>query len=136
MAIRNLEKIFKPKRIAVIGASTTPHSVGNTVVVNLKEAGFAGSIYPINPKYSTIAGLKAYGSVGEPPELADLAIICTPGPTVPNVVDECGRCGIRGLVILSAGFREVGDAGRLLEEELLRTAAKYDGMRIIGPNCL
>ncbi len=136
MPIYNLDKIFAPKIVAVIGASSKPGSVGNNVVRNLVSGQFPGTIYPVNPKYSQIEKMRAYANVAELPEPADLAMICTPARTVAGIVDECGQAGIPGLVILSAGFREVGPSGARLQEELAATANRYDGMRIIGPNCL
>ena len=136
MPIHHLDKIFKPRDVAVIGASTRRHSLGNTVLRNVISGGFPGAVYPVNPKYDEIENLKSYASVAELVEPTDLAIICTPARTVPQIADECGRAGIPGLVILSAGFRELGGSGTELQQELTETVGKYDGMRVIGPNCL
>ncbi len=136
MAIRNLDKIFKPKSVAVIGASERPSSVGHTVVTNLVTSGFPGEVYPINPKYDSLEGLKAYPNVAALPDGADLAVICTPAKTVPRLIVECGEAGIMGLVVLTAGFREAGGEGKQLEQQMRETAVLYDGMRIVGPNCL
>lgn len=136
MPIRNLHKIFKPKQIAVIGASRSHGKVGNTVLGNLIQAGFPGTIYPINPKPGQIAGLTTYASVADLPEQVDLAIICTPAATVPDLVQQCGEAGIMGVIILTAGFREMGPEGLQLEQQILLTARMFDGLRLIGPNCL
>ena len=136
MPIHNLDKIFKPQRIAVIGASPKPGSVGNTVIQNLLEGKFPGKIYPVNPKYDTVEKMSTVANVFELPEPVDLAVICTPAPTVPKIADECGQAGINGLVILSAGFQEVGGQGAQLQRELAASANRHKDVRVIGPNCL
>ena len=114
----NLSKIFHPKSVAVIGASEKAESVGYTVLDNLKCAGFPGPIYPVNPKYETILGVPAFRSVTDLPLCPDLVVIATPATGVPAIVRECGEKQIPGLVIVSAGFREVGAAGLALEADL------------------
>lgn len=136
MPIRNLDKIFRPKSVAVIGASDDPGKVGHTLLQNLREAGFPGAVYPINSKRSTVQGLPAVAHVGQLTSPPDLAVICTPAATVPAVIGECGAIGTRGVIIISAGFREVGSEGRRLEDQIGQEAARYEGLRIIGPNCL
>ncbi len=136
MSIRNLDKIFNPNRVAVIGASDTPTSVGYTVLKNMVGSGFPGVVYPVNPKRESVQGIHAYKDIESIPHTPDLAVICTPAPTVPGIVRACGEAGIRGLVIISAGFREVGEEGIQLEQQILEEQRKFDGMRIIGPNCL
>lgn len=136
MPIRNLDKIFEPKSVVVIGATERPASVGKTVLDNLVKSDFNGAVYAVNPKYRNIGRTLCFSSVGELPEVADLAIVCTPAQTVPGIVHQCGEAGIRGLVILSAGFREASDAGELLEAEVRTVSKRFSGMRIIGPNCL
>lgn len=136
MSIRNLDKIFRPNRVAVIGASDTPTSVGYTVLRNLVGSGFRGVVYPVNPKRESVQGIHAYQDVPSLPFPPDLAVICTPAPTVPGIVRACGEVGTRGLVIISAGFREIGREGRELEQEILEQQRKFEGMRILGPNCL
>jgi acetyltransferase len=136
MPIRNLDKIFHPKSVAVIGASGKSTSLGHKVLENLKEAGFKGPVYPVNPKYKKIGGSTCYENAAALPEAVDLAVICTPAATVPDVVRECGEAGILGLVILSAGFREASEDGQALEQALQRAASEFDGLRIVGPNCL
>ncbi len=136
MSIRNLDKIFDPHRIAVIGASDTPTSVGYTVLRNLVGSGFRGVVYPVNPKRESVQGIQAYKDIPSLPHAPDLAVICTPAPSVPALVEQCGEAGTRGLVIISAGFREIGAEGRKLEELVRQEQRKFDGMRILGPNCL
>jgi predicted CoA-binding protein len=114
MPIRNLDKIFAPKSVAVIGASQRPLSVGNTVLLNLTNGGFGGNVYPVNPKHNCLGLATCYSSVSDLPEVVDLAVICTPAKTIPDIVRQCGEAGIRGLVILSAGFREASQDGAAL----------------------
>lgn len=136
MPIRNLSKIFHPRRIALIGATNRPLSVGQTVLKNLTDNGFEGEVYPVNPRYEELSGYRCYPDVTQLPKPADLAIICTPAATVPALVEQCGESGIRGVVILSAGFGETGSEGKALEQQLLQIARQFSGMRILGPNCL
>ncbi len=136
MSIRNLDKIFNPKRVAVIGASNTPGSVGHTVLHNLVTGGFAGVVYPVNPKHESVQGILAYPKVAALPHAPDLAIICIPAADVPAQVEACGKAGTRGIVILSAGFREVGKEGLKLEKQIQKIAKRFAGMRIVGPNSL
>lgn len=126
---------FKPDSIAVIGASETKGKVGNTVLNNIKKSGYSGKIYPINPRADEILGLKSYKSVLDVQEDIELAIFVIPGKFVNAAVEECGKKGIKGLIIISAGFKEVGGAGVEREEQLIEIGKKYN-MRILGPNCL
>ena len=132
MGTRELEKIFRPKRIAVIGASDREGSLGGKVLRNLIGVGFKGTVYPVNPFRPTVQGMTAYPSIGKIPWKADLAIIATPAHTVPQIVEECGKAGVGGIVILSAGFKEAGESGEALEKQIIDCKNKY-GMRIIGP---
>ncbi|NQT38238.1 MAG: CoA-binding protein, partial [Planctomycetes bacterium] len=136
MSIENLDKIFNPNRIAVIGASDTPTSVGYTLLHNLIGSGFGGVVYPVNPNRESVQGVQAYKDVASLPHTPDLAVICTRAPTVPGIVRTLGEAGTRGVVIISAGFREIGPEGRDLERQILEEQRKFEGMRIIGPNCL
>jgi acetyltransferase len=136
MPIQNLSKIFKPHSVAVVGASARPGSVGRTVLENLRQAGFRGEIFPINPKHDSLLSMPTYASISALPHAPDLTIIATPATTVPSLVRECGQAGVLGIIILSAGFNEVGPAGKEIEAELARSIAEYPHMRIIGPNCL
>jgi acetyltransferase len=130
-----LDVMFKPKSVAVIGATEREGSVGRTIIWNLMTNSFGGTIFPVNPKRSSILGIKAYSSVGDIPEKVDLAVIVTPAQTVPDIVRECVAAGVKGAIIISAGFKEIGPEGVALEQEIL-AEARRGNMRIIGPNCL
>lgn len=130
-----LEAFFNPKSAAIIGASPKEGKVGRIILENFKKR-FKGKIYPVNPKYNEILGLKCYPSVKDIPEPIDLVVICIPAPSVPKVLEEAGQKGVKGAIIISGGFRETGtDKGRFLEERIIEISKKY-GIRIIGPNCL
>jgi len=135
MVTVNLERIFNPARVAVVGASDTPGSVGHSLMRNLIQLGFEGKVYPINITKKEILGIRAYQRVDQLPERVDLAIIATPAKTVPDVLEQCGKAGIVGIIIISAGFKEIGPEGRALEEQIQVVRRKYN-LRIIGPNCL
>ncbi len=130
-----LEAIFAPKQVAVIGATERPNSIGRAIMMNLTNNAFGRQIYPVTPKYETILGLKAYPNIAAVPEKVDLALIATPAATVPGIVKECVAAGVKGAIIISAGFRELGPAGAELEDQIL-AEARRGNMRIIGPNCL
>ncbi len=136
MSIRNLDKIFAPQRIAVIGADETPTSIGYTVFRNLIASSYQGVVYPVDPEHESVQGIQAYRDIASVPAVADLAVICTPPSSVPRIVRSCGEKGVRGIIILTAGFREAGEAGRKLEDAIRDEQRKFDGMRILGPNCL
>ena len=133
--MRDLEKMFKPNSVGVIGASNKPDKVGHIVVSNLLEDGFKGEIYPINPKGGEILGLKAYTNVGECPTVPDLVVIVVPSKIVNPSVKQCGEIGVKNVVVITAGFKEVGGEGVKLEEELVNIANEYD-INLIGPNSL
>ena len=135
MNTSNLEGIFEPKSIAVIGASSTEGKIGNTVLKNLVESGYKGAIYPINPKASEIYGYKAYPSVLDTPEVPDLGVMVIPYKVVPGALRECGERGVPAVVIITAGFRESGKEGVEREREVIEIAKQYN-IRIIGPNVL
>ncbi len=136
MTVRNLDAIFVPKSVALIGATGRPRAVGAVVAKNLLRAGFAGPIMPVNPKHNEICGVKCYPNVASLPATPDLAVICTPPNTVPGLIAELGVKGTKGAVVVTAGFRETGsDAGRALERKMLE-AAQPHLMRIVGPNCI
>ena len=135
MVTLNLDKIFNPKNVAVIGASDEEGTVGYALMKNFTQLGFEGKIYPVNIRKTEILGLKAYQSVDQISEPVDLAVIATPAKTVPEVVEQCGKVGIKGIIIISAGFKEIGLEGKVLEHEILKIKEKY-GLRIVGPNCL
>ncbi|HSL28987.1 MAG TPA: bifunctional acetate--CoA ligase family protein/GNAT family N-acetyltransferase [Anaerolineales bacterium] len=130
-----LDAIFAPKSVAVIGASETPGSVGRTILWNLLSSTFGGTIYPVNPKRPSILGIKAYPSLRAVPEVVDLIVVVTPAPTVPDIIKEAVDIGVKGAIIISAGFKETGPAGVELERQILEHARRGN-MRIIGPNCL
>ncbi|MGB9750719.1 acetate--CoA ligase alpha subunit [Roseiflexus castenholzii] len=130
-----LEAIFAPRSIAVVGASPDPTKLGHRILKNILDAGYPGRIFPVHPGASHILGFPAYPSVEQVPEPVDLAVIVVPATVVPNVAEACGRAGVKGLVVISAGFKEVGPEGRALEMRLLEIVQRY-GMRMVGPNCL
>ena len=130
-----LSNFFMPKSVAIVGATDRPDSVGQRLMLNMLEAGFAGSLYPVNPKRDELMGVPCYQDIESIPETVDLAVIATPAKSVPPIVRQCGEKGIRALIIISAGFGELGEAGKRLQQEILDTAGRY-GIRIIGPNCL
>lgn len=130
-----LEPFFHPKSIAVVGATETPNSVGNTLTQNLIQGQFPGKIYPINPKYDTLHGQKCYPSLEAIDGSIDLVVIITPARTVPGIIDQCVAKGAKGAIIISAGFKELGPEGLALENEVLKRA-KTGNLRIVGPNCL
>lgn len=130
-----LDAIFKPKNVAIVGATEKAGSVGRTLLWNLISNPFGGTVFPINPKRSSVLGIKAYPNIAAVPEPVDLAVIATPAPTVPGVIGECVDAGVEGAIIISAGFKEVGEQGIQLEQQILQQARRGN-MRIIGPNCL
>ena len=132
---QNLDKIMKPKAIAVVGASTKEHTIGSDIMKRLQEYKFNGKIFPINPKGGVIEGLQAYTSVLEVPEEIDLAIIVVNAKFVLSTIDQCHEKGIKGLCVITAGFKETGKDGAELEKQLLDKVHEY-GMRCVGPNCL
>ncbi|HEU6449134.1 MAG TPA: bifunctional acetate--CoA ligase family protein/GNAT family N-acetyltransferase [Verrucomicrobiae bacterium] len=130
-----LNSILAPKVVAVIGATESPNTVGRTVFQNLGRGGFEGVVYPVNPKRSSVLCVKAYPNIKSIPEKVDLAVICTPAKVVPGLIRECADAGVPGVVIISAGFKEIGAEGVKMEQQILAEARKT-GMRIVGPNCL
>lgn len=130
-----LDSIFSPKSVAVIGATDKMGSVGRTILWNLISSPFGGTVYPVNPKRDSVLGVKAYPSITAITDKIDLAVIIIPGPYVPAVIQECADKGIKGAIIISAGFKEIGPEGVELEEKIM-AIAKKSNMRIIGPNCL
>lgn len=131
---RALDELFCPESVAVIGASNKPGKVGTTLFRNILKAGFRGVAYPVNPSSKSVSGVRCYPEVKDLPEPPDLGVVIVPAPQVPDVVDQLGKVGTRGLVVITAGFREVGEAGVALEQEVVRRAEKY-GMSLVGPNC-
>lgn len=131
----SLDPILKPKSIAVVGASRSSSTIGYQVLANLVKYGYTGPVYPINPKASSIHSIRAYRSLQEVGEEIDLAVIVVPKQLVPGVVDECGALGVKGLVVISAGFKETGAEGAARERDLLHQVRQH-GMRMVGPNCM
>ena len=136
MAIKKLDSIFRPKRIALVGVSNTPDSVGGITLRNLVGGGFNGVVYPVNPRREAVFGIPCYPDVKSLPKTPDLAVIMTAAETVPQLVHDCGEAGIHGVIIMSAGFKEIGDNGKKLEEQVKAEKARFPDMRIVGPNCL
>jgi acetyl coenzyme A synthetase (ADP forming)-like protein len=132
---RDLSAFVRPQTVAVIGASRDPAKVGHAIFRNILAGGFQGAVHPVNPGARSISGVRAYPSVLEVPDPVDLAVVITPARTVPSVLDECGQRGVRGVVVISGGFREVGEEGRLREDAVRARVARW-GFALIGPNCL
>ncbi len=130
-----LDAFFNPQTVALIGATDKPTSVGRRLLWNLIQTPFGGTVYPVNPKRSSVLGIKAYAQLDDVPEPVDLAIIATPAHTVPQVLRDCVAAGVKGAIVVSAGFKEVGTAGIALEEEIL-AILKASNLRLVGPNCL
>ncbi|PID87115.1 MAG: acetyl CoA synthetase subunit alpha, partial [Chloroflexi bacterium] len=130
-----LSVMFVPKGVAVVGATEKEGSVGRTIVWNLMSSSFGGAIFPVNPKRKNVLGIKAYPNVSQIPDEVDLAVIVTPAPTVPSIIKDCVEKGVKGAIVISAGFKEIGSEGVELERQIMAIAQKGN-MRIIGPNCL
>lgn len=132
--MKNLEYIFKPKSVAVIGASTQKGTIGREILHNIILNEFNGKVFPVNPKASVIHSIKCYSTVLDVPDAVDMAVVAVPRDVVPVVARQCGQKGVKGLVVISAGFRESGGRGVELEKQLMEIINQY-GMRMIGPNC-
>ncbi len=130
-----LHPVFRPQSVAVVGASTQVNSLGHQILQNLIQYHFPGKIYPVNPRAKELLGLRCFPSVLDIPEQVDLAVIVVPRDLSLTAVEHCGRKGIKGLVVITAGFREVGAEGAALEAKLSALAKEY-GMRLVGPNCM
>ena len=136
MTIRNLDHMFRPNAVAVIGASSEPHTVGATVMANVSAGGFKGKVYAVNPRHRQIAGVRAYRDVAALPETPELAVICTPPQTVPGIIGELGARGTKAVVVITACLGAASDAqGRSLTQAML-DAARPHTLRILGPNCV
>ncbi|RME86346.1 MAG: hypothetical protein D6775_00340, partial [Caldilineae bacterium] len=128
-----LRPFFAPRGVAVIGASQTPGKLGHSVVANLRRFGYAGAVYPVNPRAPSILGLPCYPDIARVPDPVDLALIIVPAPATPALVQACGERGIPAVTVMSGGFAETGDSGAARQVELVRIAREY-GMRLVGPN--
>lgn len=136
MSVRHLDQLFRPRSIALFGASEREHSVGAAVLHNLLAGEFAGPIYAVNPKYRTVQGQRSYRDAGALPEPPSLAVICTPPATIPGIIDTLGARGTRAAIVISAGFEQASaGTGRDLQAEMLNAAGKHS-LRILGPNCV
>lgn len=136
MAIHNLRKIFRPQSIAVVGVSSNPDHVSNTVMRNLLAGGFDGPIYVVDPNDERVLGRKCYNSVNELPTEVDLAVVCAPAAMVPEITRQCVDSGVTGMVVISAGFSEIGIEGRRLEQQVIEEASRSPELRILGPKSL
>ncbi len=130
-----LTPLFEPESVAIIGGTDKQGKVGEVLIANMLEAGFKGPLFAVNPKYKEVRGVPCLPSIDKLPQRVDLAVIATPPQTVPGVIDQCGRAGVRAAVVITAGFSETGPAGAKLERALLENARRH-GVRVIGPNCL
>jgi len=131
----SLDCVLRPRRVAVIGASRTPNTIGHEIVSNLVGYEFTGTVFPVNPKADSIRTLKTYPTIGAVPDPVDMAVITVPKQHVLAVAEECGQAGVRGLTVISAGFREVGGEGVERERQLMEVVRRHR-MRMIGPNCM
>ena len=131
----SLDAVLRPRSVAVVGASTRKQSIGREILRNMVDFGFTGPVYPVNPHASVVRSMQAYRSLTEIPGAVDLAVIVVPQDNVMKVINECGRKGVRGVVVITAGFREIGSAGATLEAKVARRVRAL-GMRMVGPNCM
>ena len=134
-AAESMRAVLNPRSVAVVGASRKPGSIGAALVHNLRQYGFRGKIYPVNPDAPEIEGLKAYRRLSDVPRPVDLAVVAVPAPAVEGVVAECASIGVRGVVVISSGFAEVSKAGGVAQQRM-RDLARASGMRLVGPNCM
>src|SRR6478609_4301370 len=135
MSVRNLDRLFKPRSVALIGATDRAGSVGAVLLRNLRRARFAGELLLVNPHRQTLGGMPVYSDIASLPQTPDLAIIVTPPDTVPALVAALGVRGTKAAVVITAGFGELGEAGRRLQQAML-DAARPHLLRVIGPNCV
>src|ERR1700751_2757301 len=130
-----LDAIFAPHSVAVIGATDRANSVGRAVLWSLVSSPFGGTVYPVSEKRASVLGIKAYKGIADIPEIIDLAVVVTPAATVPGVIGEGVEAGVRGAIVISAGFKEHGEKGKELERQILEKI-HGTGLRLIGPNSL
>jgi len=129
-----LDELFRPASVAVIGASNKPGRVGTSLFRNLLSAGYQGVAYPVNPAWKSVSGTRCYPNIASLPEPPELGVVIVPAPAVADTIDELGRAGTKGAIVISAGFREIGEAGAALEADLVDRARKHS-MSLVGPNC-
>src|SRR5262245_13850465 len=134
-ARHSLDALFRPRSVAVVGASRTSGSIGREVLRNLVEHGFEGKVFPVNPSADVLHSIKCYPSVARIPDPVDLAVIAVPKAIVPRALRDCAQKAVRGVVVITAGFKEPGARGAAAEARLLATARAH-GMRLVGPNCM
>ncbi|MFW6113036.1 MAG: acetate--CoA ligase family protein [Thermodesulfobacteriota bacterium] len=132
--LTRLDSIFKPKSVAVIGASTAPGKLGHDILANLKNGGFEGPLYPINPKAEEILGLKVYKAITEAPEAPELAVVVIPAKIVPPTLEQCAEKGVKGAIVITGGFAETGPDGERLQDEMAQVIRRT-GLKVVGPNC-
>jgi acetyltransferase len=130
-----LTPLLEPQSIAIIGASETPGSIGESMVRNLLDGNFPGKVFFVNPKHDRIFGQKSYDSVESIPQRLDLAVICTKAETVPGIVEACGRAGTKAAIVISSGFSETDRRGASLERAAVENARRHR-LRLLGPNCI
>ena len=130
-----LTPLFAPESIAIVGASERPGSVGAVLVSNMRAANYRGALFAVNPKHHSVQGLPCFATIAKVPQRIDLAVIATPAPTVPGILEQCGAAGVQAAVIISAGFSETGDSGAHLQRIVAENARRHR-VRILGPNCL
>ncbi len=130
-----LTPLFEPQSVALIGASERAGSIGAVLVANMLAAKYRGALYAVNPKYKSVQGVQCFDAIGKAPPRVDLAVIATPPRVVPEVIEQCGRAGVRAAVVITAGFSEIGPAGATLERAMLENARRHR-LRVVGPNCL
>ena len=131
----SLDALFRPRSVAVVGASRRAHALGTAVFRNILGHGFSGAVYPVNPTAAVIQSVRAYPTLEAIPDEVDLAVLVTPKDQILAIVDDCAAKGVKGLIVITAGFGETGASGRRAQEELVRRVRGY-GMRMVGPNCL
>ncbi|MGB9905409.1 MAG: acetate--CoA ligase family protein, partial [Desulfotomaculales bacterium] len=131
----SLVTLLRPQSVAIVGASKTPGKIGYALLRNVIESGYKGCIYPVNPSEKEIEGLPCYPEIKAVGAPVDLAVIAVPAPRTPGVVAGCGQAGVKNVVIISAGFKEIGREGLVLEKEIVRLCREH-GMRLVGPNCV
>jgi len=130
----DFERLIRPRAVAIIGASGDPARIGGQPLRSLTEFGYEGKVYPVNPKYKTLKDLICYPDISAVPRPCDVAIVAVPASRVISVIAECGAAGVKFAIVLSSGFRESGESGSALQDELV-AVAKRSGVRVIGPNC-